>query len=231
MGDCIRCRAEALRQQEVGTAEGRRGSTVHVPYRNSNLTKVLMEAFVRADAKLAMVATLSPSATDNEHSASTLRTACTVACREASINNTNEEIGPCDGPVAGVGQASSAQQQGGQGAPQGRTLADVVHPRKWSAERVMQWLRTADRGAFRLYTGAFQGVDGKTICSFGQKTFEVKCGENADIATAMFNALRAEMSRVEKMQKDMRKDKRTLTQGQRDRDYWKQPLDHGQVNR
>ena len=63
------------------------------------------------------------------------------------------------------------------------------------------------------------------------QTFQVKCGDNADVATQMFDALRAEMQRIDKLQKDLRKDKRTLTQGQRDRDYWKKPLDHGQVNR
>ena len=63
------------------------------------------------------------------------------------------------------------------------------------------------------------------------QTFQVKCNDNADVATQMFDALRAEMQRIDKLQKDLRKDKRTLTQGQRDRDYWKKPLDHGQVNR
>ena len=47
---------------------------VHVPYRNSQLTKVLMECFVRPDARLAVIGTVSPCPTDTEHSTSTLKT-------------------------------------------------------------------------------------------------------------------------------------------------------------
>lgn len=65
--ECMR----SLRHQQ-----GRKGgSHVHVPYRSSNLTKVLMESFVRADARIAVICTLSPSSTDTEHSMATLHSA------------------------------------------------------------------------------------------------------------------------------------------------------------
>ena len=47
--------------------------------RKSALTRVLREAFVSADACLSVVATVSPSATDAEHTVSTLRTVCELA--------------------------------------------------------------------------------------------------------------------------------------------------------
>ena len=63
------------------------------------------------------------------------------------------------------------------------------------------------------------------------QTFEVKCDGKADVAEQLFNALRAEMKRVDQQQKDLRKDKRSTKQSIASRDYWKQPLDHGQVNK
>ena len=63
------------------------------------------------------------------------------------------------------------------------------------------------------------------------QTFEVKCDSKADVAEQLFNALRAEMKRVDQQQKDFRKDKRSANNSIAARDYWKQPLDHGQVNK
>ena len=51
------------------------------------------------------------------------------------------------------------------------------------------------------------------------------------LTRAEFNALRAEMKRVDQQQKDFRKDKRSANNSIAARDYWKQPLDHGQVNK
>jgi kinesin family protein 2/24 len=47
---------------------------VHVPYRSSHLTRVLMECFVRPDAQLGVIGTVSPASVDTEHSVSTLKT-------------------------------------------------------------------------------------------------------------------------------------------------------------
>ena len=41
--------------------EGRGGGHVHVPYRSSHLTRVLMECFVRPDAQLGVIGTVSPA--------------------------------------------------------------------------------------------------------------------------------------------------------------------------
>ena len=66
--ECVRARALCAR-----------GRAVQIPFRSSSLTKVLMESFVRPDARLAVIATVSPIPTDTEHSISTLRTVCAIA--------------------------------------------------------------------------------------------------------------------------------------------------------
>jgi hypothetical protein len=50
--------------------EGRGGGHVHVPYRSSHLTRVLMECFVRPDAQLGVIGTVSPAGGEiqNKHS-------------------------------------------------------------------------------------------------------------------------------------------------------------------
>lgn len=68
MKECVRARALAAK-----------GKNVQIPFRSSSLTKVLMESFVRNDAYLAVIATVSPIPTDTEHSISTLRTVCAIA--------------------------------------------------------------------------------------------------------------------------------------------------------
>lgn len=46
---------------------------MHVPYRSSLLTRILAECFVRPNAALAVIGTVSPTPTDTEHTVSTLR--------------------------------------------------------------------------------------------------------------------------------------------------------------
>ena len=163
-----------------------------------------------------------------------------VVCSEHGIVESNQEIGPCDGalpPVpetgaggGGAGGAGGAGGGGGSAANTPRSLADIVHPQKWSCEQVVEWVRRTNRGAFGRYAGAFGGTDGKTMCKFGAKQLEVKCDRKGDVAESMFAALRAEMKRIDKLQKDFRNDKRSANNSIAARDYWKQPLDCGQAD-
>ena len=62
---------ECIRYRAAGGAKAGH----HVPFRNSNLTRVLMESFVREDALLSVISTVSPNPTDTEHSVRTVATA------------------------------------------------------------------------------------------------------------------------------------------------------------
>lgn len=73
--ECIRNRArERLASHTTRSGDEDRKQQVHVPYRGSCLTRVLFESFTRANSRMAAVGTISPAATDVEHSLSTLRT-------------------------------------------------------------------------------------------------------------------------------------------------------------
>lgn len=90
--ECFRMRIAAMQQQqqeEGNEEEGeerapgvRRAPAVHVPYRQSLLTKLLrdpLEADWSRGARVALVATVSPCASDTEATLNTLRHACVMA--------------------------------------------------------------------------------------------------------------------------------------------------------
>jgi kinesin family protein 2/24 len=82
--ECVRARGEIAR-----------GKKVQIPFRSSSLTKVLMESFVRPQADLAVIATVSPIPTDTEHSIATLRTACAIAgYNDSDMTEFKEEVKP-----------------------------------------------------------------------------------------------------------------------------------------
>jgi kinesin family protein 2/24 len=96
--ECIRYRTIELRQardrcgdNNFSTPRNSLISTpsVRVPYRGSQLTRVLHESFTRRGSKLAAVGTLSPASLDTEHSLSTLRTL------QLLMNSAESSDAPC----------------------------------------------------------------------------------------------------------------------------------------
>lgn len=123
------------------------GVPTHIPFRESALTRVLAESFLRTDTLLAVVGTLSPAAADTEHSISTLRTVVAAAGSEANVSEAKAEV---------------------------RRLVDpaTVVPAKWSEERTRAWLAVAvatmPQGGGKLpLAGALssmpRGTDGKAL--------------------------------------------------------------------
>jgi len=77
--DCIRFRQAAINRQR-GLAQ--EGIPLRLPsVRATPLTKVLAESLISASAQLAAIATVSPNATDAEHTIDTLRTVYTLSGR------------------------------------------------------------------------------------------------------------------------------------------------------
>jgi len=73
--ECIRHRCkEQQRAAVVKGDEDDEQKQVHVPYRDSQLTRVLHESFTRPGSYLAAIGTISPTAMDTEHTLSTLKT-------------------------------------------------------------------------------------------------------------------------------------------------------------
>ena len=85
--ECVRMRKMQHQRKDEGGPSGH----VHVPYRSSHLTRVLMECFIRPDAQLAVIGTVSPASVDTEHSVSTLKTAGLIGGREDGDGGVREE--------------------------------------------------------------------------------------------------------------------------------------------
>lgn len=80
--DCIRFRQAAINRQRGLPQEG---LPLRLPcVRATPLTKVLAESLISASAQLAAIATVSPNATDAEHTIDTLRTVYTLSGRMES---------------------------------------------------------------------------------------------------------------------------------------------------
>lgn len=75
--ECIRARAT---------------NSSRIPYRSSNLTRILRESFEREDAKLTVIGCLAPNASDTEHTMETLRTITTIIGVDSNI--TEEKARP-----------------------------------------------------------------------------------------------------------------------------------------
>jgi len=114
------------------------------PFRGSALTRVLREAFVSADACLSVVATVSPSATDAEHTVSTLRTVCELAgtsrAAEAASDPKPRTVPKLrHGEVARPGPRLPVSRH----PPSSQTSSALPpFPNKWSSSRLAAFLAT-----------------------------------------------------------------------------------------
>merc|ERR1712066_1113699 len=92
--------------------------------RASSLTKLLQGAFSHAStAKLAVICTVAPCASDTEHSLTTLRTAAALGGRGGEVEEKEVLMGAA------------------------KPLQD--HPKQWTPERVTRWLSDLDGGKFQ----------------------------------------------------------------------------------
>eukprot|EP00928_Gymnodinium_smaydae_P085193 TRINITY_DN68542_c0_g1_i1.p1 TRINITY_DN68542_c0_g1~~TRINITY_DN68542_c0_g1_i1.p1 ORF type:complete len:755 (-),score=109.83 TRINITY_DN68542_c0_g1_i1:126-2390(-) len=80
----------------------------HVPFRMHGLTRVLRDSFVRPGAKLHVVATVAPGASDAEHSVATLRMACGLCASSDDIYERKEDVRPV--PQGNVAPSSATKE-------------------------------------------------------------------------------------------------------------------------
>eukprot|EP00542_Grammatophora_oceanica_P009579 CAMPEP_0194032888 /NCGR_PEP_ID=MMETSP0009_2-20130614/5734_1 /TAXON_ID=210454 /ORGANISM="Grammatophora oceanica, Strain CCMP 410" /LENGTH=428 /DNA_ID=CAMNT_0038673461 /DNA_START=68 /DNA_END=1355 /DNA_ORIENTATION=+ len=68
-----------------------------IPYRSSNLTRILRPTLETSDAQLSVIATVAPNATDSEHTIETLKTVCsligTLPCLEDEVEVPDAPVG------------------------------------------------------------------------------------------------------------------------------------------
>ena len=83
---CIRLHAERQREAARG------GPKVHVPFRESILTRLLAESFEASDARLAVLGCVAPAATDVEHSVGTMRAVMQIANAAGAEETSTQQV-------------------------------------------------------------------------------------------------------------------------------------------
>lgn len=135
------------------------------PYRESLLTRVLSDSFASDQALIVAIGTVSPSATDTEHSIGTLRALQQLQGTQMSFESKEDVAKPVD-------------------------KACDVHPRTWTEEEVRQWMEAALGGRARAFAvGLTKGTDGKNICRWPVQRFVMLCGSDEDVGTRLFQDL------------------------------------------
>lgn len=141
------------------------------PYRESLLTRVLSDSFTNDHARVIAIGTVSPSGTDTEHSIATLRSLQMLQGTQMTFEK-REDI-QVDVNLDNV----------------------PVHPRAWSEEDVRKWMETICNGRAKSYVGAItKGTDGKNMVRWPVGRFVQLCGGDEALGSALFRALREEVS-------------------------------------
>ena len=184
------------------------------PFRGSALTRVLREAFVSADACLSVVATVSPSATDAEHTVSTLRTVCELAgtsrAAEAASDPKPRTVPKLrHGEVARPGPRLPVSRH----PPSQTSSALPPFPNKWSSSRLAAFLATrchlsqaADR-ALKL------DLDGRRISRMSEQAVGAALLQDSANAKLIVDKLRTEAEKCAVLHKRAREQRRRELRG------------------
>ncbi|KAJ1452097.1 P-loop containing nucleoside triphosphate hydrolase protein [Pelagophyceae sp. CCMP2097] len=160
------------------------------PFRSSALTRVLREAFTKDDAHLGVVATLSPTATDAEHSVATLRTVCELAGWSQRL------VDACASRAAEVPKKHDALGCGAVGVAAGADGLPAP-PQKWTPPQLAAFLRRAgDAGAAAAVDRL--GLDGRTVARMSVLgVANSLVDDDPQRAKRVVDALRDEAARVD----------------------------------
>ena len=143
---------------------------------------------MKEEARMAVIATVSPNPTDTEHSITTLRTACMISGSDNECRELKEDV-----PMT-VQMEREAQRQ--------------TAPVHWSHEEVKQWLRSTKKGAFAsVAEKVAPSVDGRALVRMTEAMLVNVCGTRKH-AESVYDAVRNEIARVDKFMSDRRKEAR-----------------------
>ena len=171
---------ECMRQW-VATEAGRQ--QVHIPFRQSALTRVLANSFTRSDTRMAVIGTVSPASTDAEHSLATLRVVCQIGAESGVTRETRQAVKSVGPPLEPVRPS----------------------PKTYDVAAVRGWLARACSGAFApLLPVVSPSLDGRGLMKLSAKQMASIWGVSEEIANAIFSELRAEARRAEESQKARR---------------------------
>ena len=152
----------------------------HIPFRESALTRVLADSFMRSDTLITVVGTVSPSATDTEHTLTTLKTVAAVAGTENMIKEVKKDVKP-------IVQAPKME---------------TIPPKLWTEERLRSWLSSTVSGRGEPLSSALplvpRGTTGKSIMRMTAVQIRQLWGADQVLADAIFHELRVATKAAEK---------------------------------
>ncbi|KAL7462767.1 hypothetical protein ACHAXS_003143 [Conticribra weissflogii] len=154
-----------------------------IPYRNSNLTRILRESFERQNARLCVIACVAPNATDTEHTMETLKTVATICGFEDKIKEAKAHA---------VTPPPLSRKQ------------SAIPVKDWDHDQVVKFL--ARKKMDQKVKLANKKYDGKVLMKMSLPQMRAQLFEekDKDLALNLFNTLRKENDRVSKIKRNER---------------------------
>eukprot|EP00667_Euglena_gracilis_P006813 EG_transcript_6873 len=164
------------------------GTATHVPYRQSELTRLLRDSFTNPTATSALIATVSPAGVDTEHSLDTLAHAAAMACTEQLMESEDQEV-----PIGLAAHLRRGKPAPAPGAAADLTAADrVIPPSQWSAREVQEWLRHISDGLARMPTG----TNGMQLVRMSRARFVQACDGDEQLGGLLFDSLQEQVRSI-----------------------------------
>lgn len=150
-------------------------------YRASSLTKLLAEAFSRGnEARLAVICTASPCASDSEHTLTTLRAGMALAGRGAEVEKKE--------PLVDLLREQRGPRE--------------THPKQWSPEQVKVWLQAAKNGLFNDVADKLPtNFTGQMLVRLTEARCVQLCNSDNNRGHKLFDALHKEIQRIDHQRK------------------------------
>lgn len=134
------------------------------PYRESLLTRVLSDSFSSEEAMIVAIGTVSPSATDTEHSIGTLRALQQLQGTQMVFEEREDVV---------------------------KVKHFEVHPRSWSEDEVRGWVEEAAGGRAKSHLSALtKGTDGKNLVRWPLQRFTQFCSGDQELGSQLYQELR-----------------------------------------
>ena len=148
-----------------------RGGGGPATFRLSTLTRILSESFTNPKAKMSVIATVSPCATDIEHSISTLKT----------VHQLTTSFG-------GVSESKQTDMFPPPKRPDSSEQLSLTHPKKWTPLQVQQWLTR--EGETECYSIS-KSTTGAMLVRMPESRFIQACGGDEKRGSKLFRSLHA----------------------------------------
>ncbi|CAL6285935.1 unnamed protein product [Bathycoccus prasinos] len=179
-------------------ADAKDPSSIHVPYRNSPLTKVLAECFVSDVAKMAVIGTVSPASIDTEHTAMTLKTIVQIGGDSCEIDtNSNSTKSSCYKESREDVERTleiEVSKLTGEKTVVKKDVARRIPPVKWKRDELERWIQTTKNGAFK-HAKVPTTIAGRELVRMQPAALSNMFGGDASMGKKLHESIRAEIQK------------------------------------